>query len=131
MLHMEEDPTMMGFGSLGQDGVLRQWDADRNVVDAAALSPDLMKPFLERFPYDKENEESFRGVDGRNIPWDGWFHPSEDEIPVPQREERRERNEDALEKNRKIYRERRERITAGTFKTYPVRIMSNNSLDLV
>lgn len=129
LYNMEQDPSLMGISSLGRDGVLRSWTADRDVVDAVPLRPALIKAYLDLLPYDKESEAMFRGVDGRNVPREQWFDPPQDVRPLPLPEEHRERDEEVLERNRKLYREKREQLATGTLQSCPLRVLSSNNVD--
>lgn len=126
---MEQDPSLMGISGLGKDGVLRSWTADRDVVDAVPLRPVLIKAYLDLLPYDEESEAMFRGVDGRTVPREQWFDPPQDIRPLPLAEEHRERDEEVLERNRKLYREKREQLAAGTLRICPPQVLSNNKMD--
>ncbi|KAF4977318.1 hypothetical protein FZEAL_6141 [Fusarium zealandicum] len=128
MLHMKEDPTPMGIRMLGKGGIFRTLDADRNVVDAVAFTPQLIKASLDRLPYDEESSKHFRGVDGTKIPKEEWYNPRPGILPPPLEEEHRERSEEVLEGYRKKYYERRKKIEDGTFQTCSVCLMSDNDL---
>ncbi len=126
LVHMKEDA--MGISGLGEDGVLRSWDADRNVVDATPLRPDLIKAYLDRLPYDEVTEKAFRGVDGRNVPREDWFHPPKALIPEPLPEEHRERDEKVLEKYRKQTEEWQKKMISENYEGWPVVIRSDNKI---
>ncbi|RDA93580.1 hypothetical protein CP533_6167 [Ophiocordyceps camponoti-saundersi (nom. inval.)] len=107
---IKHDVTLLGVLSLGKDGILRSLTADRQVVDAVALSPPLIKAMLDRMPFDRQNEIDYRGVDGRNVPREQWFHPDKHLLPPPLvvSEERRREAEAKLKENRKWLEERAE-----------------------
>ncbi|KAJ4313405.1 hypothetical protein N0V84_009434 [Fusarium piperis] len=128
MLKMKDDPTLMGIRMLGKDGIFRSLDVDRNVVDAAALTPPLIKALLDRMPYDAESEKTFRGVDGTKTAKEKWYNPPSDILPPPLEEEHRERSEEVLEGYRKQYYERRQKIDNGTAMQCAVCLMSDNDL---
>ncbi|KAF5011927.1 hypothetical protein FDECE_1992 [Fusarium decemcellulare] len=128
MLKMRDDPTLMGIRDLGKDGIFRSLDADRNIVDAVAFTPALIKALLDRMPYDAESEKAFRGVDGTRVPKDQWYNPQPGILPPPLEEEHRERSEEVLEKYRKMYDARRKKIEEGTAAQCAVCLMSDNDL---
>lgn len=128
MLKMKDDPTLMGIHMLGKDGIYRSLDADRNVVDAVACTPPLIKALLDRMPYDAETEKSFRGVDGTKTPKEQWYNPLPGILPPPLEEKYRERSEEVLEGYRRLYYERRKKIEDGTFIRCAVCLMSDNDL---
>ncbi|RDA85802.1 hypothetical protein CP532_5766 [Ophiocordyceps camponoti-leonardi (nom. inval.)] len=105
---IKHDVTLLGVLSLGKDGILRSLTADRQVVDAVALSPPLIKAMLDRTPFNPQNEIDYRGVDGRDVPREQWFHPDNRLLPPPLvvSEERRREAEAKLEENRKWLQER-------------------------
>ncbi|RSM11809.1 hypothetical protein CDV31_006577 [Fusarium ambrosium] len=94
MLKRRDDPTLMGIRMLGKDGIFRSLDADRNVVDAVAFTPQLIKALMDRMPYDAEAERIFRGVNGTKTPKEQWYKPLPDILPPPLEEEHRERSEE-------------------------------------
>jgi hypothetical protein len=98
------DPTLNGILALGKDGILRSLTADREVVDAMALRPELMKALLDRMPYDPQAEIDYRRVDGTRVPKEQWFHPDKSLLPPPYTppEERRNLSPEKLEENRQI-----------------------------
>jgi hypothetical protein len=99
---LKHDLTLNGVFSLGKDGVLRSLTADREVVDAVALRPELIKALLDRMPYNPQAEIDYRGVDGTKVPQEKWFHPDRSLLPAPFNppEERRNLSPEELEKNR-------------------------------
>ena len=113
---LQHDPTLNGILHLGKDGVLRSLTAARDVVDAVALPPALIKALLDRMPYNAQNEIDYRGVDGTTVPQELWFHPKDKGLlppPYNPPEERRNLSEEQLERNRKWLEERRERKREG------------------
>ncbi|KAJ3526590.1 hypothetical protein NM208_g11115 [Fusarium decemcellulare] len=128
MLKMRDDPTLMGIRDLGKDGIFRSLDADRNIVDAIAFTPALIKALLDRMPYDAESEKNFRGVDGTKVPKDQWYDPPPGILPPPLEEEHWERSEEVLEKYKKMYHARRKKIEQGTATQCAVCLMSDNDL---
>ncbi|KAH7401451.1 hypothetical protein BKA66DRAFT_103847 [Pyrenochaeta sp. MPI-SDFR-AT-0127] len=78
------------FDNLGTDGVWRvlQWlptppdqPTGIEVYDAKPMSPELIKFYLDRRPWSQATEDQFRGVDGRAVPQEQWFHPPQGIIP--------------------------------------------------
>lgn len=73
---LTRDPE--GCYELGGDGVLRSFDGpyERNVIDAVGLSPYQIKQLLDTRPWSQEQEDKFRGVNGRKIgDYNALFHP--------------------------------------------------------
>jgi len=99
---LQHDPTLNGVWSCGKDGVLRSLTADREVVDAVALRPELIKALLDRMPHRAQNEIDYRGVDGTKVPREQWFHPDKSLLPPPYTPppERRNLSPEQLENNR-------------------------------
>ena len=122
----QHDPTLNGVWSLGKDGVLRSLTADREVIDAVVLRPELIKAFLDRMPYYAPNEIDYRGVDGTKVPREQWFHPDKSLLPSPftPPEERRNQSPEQLEKNRKMLEERASKPGCEP------QMLSNNDLGL-
>ncbi|PFH60159.1 hypothetical protein XA68_11373 [Ophiocordyceps unilateralis] len=106
--NIKHDVTLLGVLSLGKDGILRSLTADREVVDAVALSPPLIKAMLDRMPFNPQNEMDYRGVDGTKVPREQWFHPDKHLLPPPLvvSEQRRKEAEAKLEENQKWLEER-------------------------
>lgn len=74
---------------LGWDGVLRIYDEDRNVLDAAGLNPAQIAEYHKGLPM----HERFLAADGRNISREKWFNPDAENIPrKPTAEELAESN---------------------------------------
>lgn len=106
---LQHDPTLNGILHLGKDGVLRSLSADREVVDAVALRPELIKALLDRMPYNAQNEIEYRGADGTKVPHEQWFHPEDKSLlppPYTPPEERRNLSPEQLEKNRQMLEDR-------------------------
>ncbi len=57
--------------------------ANRAVIDAVPLRPNLIKAYLDRYPFDQEIEDMYRGVDGTTVPRDKWFYPDPSLLPPP------------------------------------------------
>jgi len=85
---LKQDSTGFGITHLGDDGVLRTLSADRD-VDAIPLPPRLIKAFVDRFPFDQQIEDKYRGVDGTKVPQQQWFYPNKSLLPKPLPEEER------------------------------------------
>ena len=90
------------FRSLCNDGVFRilTWlptppglPTGIAVYDGLPMSPDLIKAYLDRKPWNQETEDRFRGVDGRKIPQEQWLQPLPGVLPSlgskTEREEKR------------------------------------------
>jgi hypothetical protein len=61
------------------------------VVDAAQFSPAQIKAMLDIMPFDQKKEDIYRGFDGRNVPDQQLWDPSEDFRPKrPTEEEKQE-----------------------------------------
>lgn len=105
---IKHDLTLNGVFSLGKDGVLRSLTADRSVVDAVALRPELIKALLDRMPHNPQAEIDYRGVDGTSVPHEKWFHPDRSLLPEPYTPpgERRNFSAEELEKNRRMLEDR-------------------------
>lgn len=100
---MQRDPTGRGISSLGLDGVWRNWDAERNVVDARGLNPSQIKEWLDRQPFDQSVEDWFRGVDGRKADKEKMFNPDQSMVPVKlSPEDRAWRKAEIAESHRKL-----------------------------
>lgn len=109
---------------------MRSLTADREVVDAVALRPGLIKALLDRMPYRTQNEIDYHGVDGTNVPREQWFHPDRSLLPPPYTppEERRNPSAEQLEKNRQWLEERRkDKASDGACEP---RTVSNHDLGL-
>ncbi|RSL60493.1 hypothetical protein CEP54_006732 [Fusarium duplospermum] len=124
--NFKHDLTLHGVVSLGTDGIFRSLTADREVVDATPFSPRQIKALLDRMPFNPENETKFRGVDGRGVPQEQWFHPDKGLVPPPLSltEEQRRLGEANKEKNRKMLEERANRPRC------PLQIVSDHDLGL-
>lgn len=74
---------------MGYDGVLRSFDGsyDRNVHDAVGLSPSQIKQLLDRQPWSQEEEDRYRGVDGRKVVDHKALFEPPDEFRPPKRTE--------------------------------------------
>ncbi|KAG9185569.1 hypothetical protein G6011_06900 [Alternaria panax] len=75
---------ILGITFLGNDGVLRSLTADRKVLSAEGLRPELIEAFLSRLP------ENFRAqmmdsvfTDGTKTPKKQWYEPDLDSLPKP------------------------------------------------
>ncbi|PQE29747.1 hypothetical protein CJF32_00000400 [Rutstroemia sp. NJR-2017a WRK4] len=108
---IKHDPILNGILALGKDGILRSLTADREVVDAVALRPELLKAFLDRFPHNPQSEIDYRGVDGTKIPQEQWLYPDRSLLPPPYTppEERRNLSLEKLEENREWLEKRKEK----------------------
>jgi hypothetical protein len=104
MSSLKRDPQGTFF--LGSDGVLRSFDGpyEHHVVDAIGLSPTQIKELLDAQPWSQENEDKFRGVDGRKVTdTRALFDPPLDSRPQDHTEESLAKAmEEVAEKNRKL-----------------------------
>ncbi|KAB2573617.1 Lactobacillus up-regulated protein [Lasiodiplodia theobromae] len=71
-----------GFVHLGNDGVLRSFDASGNVIDYRQLSPDQIRDSINMYDAigtEERNhlENVYRGVDGRQVPREKVLNPDE------------------------------------------------------
>ncbi|KAF5621669.1 hypothetical protein F25303_12232 [Fusarium sp. NRRL 25303] len=82
---MKRDPDGHGISALGYDGVLRTFDAERNVLDAIGLNPAQVGEYYEGLPM----PERFLTADGRNVSVMDMFHPNPEDIPRKPTEEDR------------------------------------------
>ncbi|KAG7422201.1 hypothetical protein Forpe1208_v001854 [Fusarium oxysporum f. sp. rapae] len=82
---MKRDPDGHGISALGYDGVLRTFDAERNVLDAIGLNPAQVREYYEGLPM----PERFLTADGRNVSRRDMFHPDPEDIPRKPTEEDR------------------------------------------
>ncbi|KAF4446452.1 hypothetical protein F53441_9909 [Fusarium austroafricanum] len=126
--NIKHDPTLMGVVHLGQDGIFRSLTADRDVVDAVPFSPLLIKAMMDRLPYREQTDKDFRGINGTKTPKEQWYKPLPGILPPPLEEEHRERSEEKLEENRRLYHEREKRVQGGEKRA--VCLMSDNDLGL-
>ncbi|KAK3345120.1 hypothetical protein B0H65DRAFT_508888 [Neurospora tetraspora] len=84
---MKRDPDGQGISGLGYDGVLRTFDAERNVLDAVGLNPAQIREYYDGLPL----PERLRTADGRNVSrWD-MFHPDAENVPKKFTEEEKAR----------------------------------------
>jgi len=75
------------MSGLGYDGVLRTFDAERNVLDAVGLNPAQIREYYDGLPL----PERLRTADGRNAScWD-MFHPDAENVPKKFTEEEKAR----------------------------------------
>ncbi|KAF5649982.1 hypothetical protein F52700_421 [Fusarium sp. NRRL 52700] len=84
---MKRDPEGHGISALGFDGVLRTFDAERNVLDAVGLNPTQIREYYDGLPM----PERFLTADGRNISREDMFNPNVEDIPRKPTEEDRAR----------------------------------------
>ncbi|KAK6065432.1 hypothetical protein SCUP234_11247 [Seiridium cupressi] len=87
---LKQDLSMMGCVALGNDGVLRSLDADRNVVDAVGLSPKLVEAFQRRAKREDYTEGECEGLDGTKITEEVRYHPDKAILPPPLTEQTKE-----------------------------------------
>ncbi|KAF4429958.1 hypothetical protein FACUT_8998 [Fusarium acutatum] len=84
---MNRDPEGHGISALGFDGVLRTFDAERNVLDAIGLNPTQIKEYYDGLPI----PDRFLTADGRNVSRKDMFSPNLEDIPRKPTEEDRAR----------------------------------------
>ncbi|KAI4942654.1 hypothetical protein J4E91_009823 [Alternaria rosae] len=75
---------ILGITFLGNDGILRSLTADRKVLSAEGLRPDLIEAFLSRFTQDfKAQMTNPVFADGTKTPKEKWFEPDAGTLPEP------------------------------------------------
>ncbi|CZR35749.1 uncharacterized protein FPRO_00128 [Fusarium proliferatum ET1] len=84
---MKRDPDGHGITALGFDGVLRTFDAERNVLDAVGLNPSQIREYYDGLPM----PEKFLAADGRNVSRRNMLNPNVEDIPRKPTEEDRAR----------------------------------------
>jgi hypothetical protein len=96
---LKKPPDGKYFRSLCGDGVFRilTWlstppdlPTGIAVYDGLPMSPDLIKAYLDRKPWNQETEDRFRGVDGRRVPQEQWLKPLPGILPSLGSENERE-----------------------------------------
>jgi hypothetical protein len=76
--------------SLGKDGVLRTLSADRAVLDAVGLRPQLVKAFLDRVPPEyRALTPELEDADGSKASHEELWHPDPSLLPRPMGEEQK------------------------------------------
>lgn len=96
---------------MGEDGVLRSFGADREIVDAVPLRPELIRAHFEPTPpREFIKYEVPRGVDGEGVPKVQWFHPPKELIAAPLAEEHNEKDEELLKRYRQMCYEGRAKL---------------------
>jgi hypothetical protein len=72
-----------GCLKMGDDGVMRSFGGppERIVIDAVGLSPAQIKHMLDLFPWSQEQEDLFRGVDGRKVDYEALYNPPDSYRP--------------------------------------------------
>ncbi|KAJ4414786.1 hypothetical protein N0V85_003006 [Neurospora sp. IMI 360204] len=89
-----------GIWCLGHDGVLRHFDAVRNVVDACGLTQPQIREYYN-VP-DDQIPPALLTADGRNVSeWDKW-HPAQSDVPRIPTEEERAKKRAAREEFRRL-----------------------------
>ncbi|KAF5539396.1 hypothetical protein FMEXI_8885 [Fusarium mexicanum] len=84
---MKRDPEGHGISALGFDGVLRTFDAERNVLDAVGLNPTQIREYYDGLPM----PDRFLTADGRFVSRRDMFNPNVQDIPRKPTEEDRAR----------------------------------------
>lgn len=108
LAHLKDDLSLLGIYALGKDGVLRSLTADRDVIDAAGLTPKLIKALQDRVPPDARGD--LGDADGTKVPREEWFHPDKSLLPPPLSEEKREQARKRWEEDPEMYREKVEKL---------------------
>ncbi|MCJ1361053.1 hypothetical protein MMC16_000150 [Acarospora aff. strigata] len=94
------DPSLLGYISLGEDGVLRSLTADRDVLDAAGLNPRLTKALPNRI------SPGFRGgfgeADGAKTLREQWFNPDKSMLPPPLTDKQKKTTRKMLKDNKEM-----------------------------
>ena len=125
---MECDPYLMAYTHLGDDGVIRQIDANNDIIYAEPLRPALIKGFLDRLPFDEEAEKSLRGVDGTKVPKEQWYNPPKGVIPPPTPQEIRKESLEILEKNKEKVEKIRQNLKSGVYEERRVVLLSDHKI---
>jgi hypothetical protein len=125
---LKRDPTGKGFSALCRDGAWRNFDRNRQVVDARGLSPAQIKDWLDRGPFDKSTETTFRGVDGRIVSQHDLFQPDESVLPKEKSAEQISKTRELIEKQQKEFRETQKSGIIDD-KAFCVRKQSDYNLD--
>jgi hypothetical protein len=84
--NLPKDPTSIIH--FGKNGVLRNLNGDRDVLDAIGLDPNMIRKYLMRYP--EEWRQGYEGVDGTKIPVDLWYHPENELFPPPLSKEKQQ-----------------------------------------
>ncbi|KAL1792502.1 hypothetical protein ACET3X_009009 [Alternaria dauci] len=98
---------VLGITFLGNDGVLRSLTADRKVLSAQGLRPELIQAFLSRFPEEyraKMTNSVF--ADGTKTPKEKWYEPDPESLPAPLPQEKIEEVKNQSEERKNILRKR-------------------------
>ncbi|EEH11463.1 conserved hypothetical protein [Histoplasma capsulatum G186AR] len=88
--NLKLDSTLQGCVALGKDGVLRSLTADRDVVDAVGLTPNLIAACLRRMPSEMARKAEYDGIDGSKVSRELWFNPDKAILPPPLSQEKRD-----------------------------------------
>lgn len=126
---MDRDPDLMGIAHLGDDGVFRFLDADRNIHHATPLRPALIKALLDRLPYDEKAEKRYRGVDGTRVPKAHWYNPPTGILPPALSEEERREEREILAKHKEKFDKKRQDLKGGIYEDRLVFIESDHKLE--
>ncbi|KAK3392111.1 hypothetical protein B0T20DRAFT_423160 [Sordaria brevicollis] len=98
---MKQEPNRKGIWCLGHDGVLRHFDAVRNVVDARGLTQPQIREYYNHVP-DNQMPPELLTADGRTVSeWDKW-HPAQRDIPRILTEEEKAKRREAREEARRL-----------------------------
>jgi len=121
---------------LCDDGVMRFFTgpSTRDVLDAVPLSPTQIKQYLDLGPWTQEQEDRFRGVDGRKVvDHQALFHPPDALRPEKMTEDEvRIQSEKVKENNRKVVERWEREKSEGVDINYGgscARVISDHNLD--
>jgi hypothetical protein len=95
---------------MGTDGVLRSMETNRDIVDAIGLPTRLIKAYLDRFAFDQETEDMFRGADGTKVPQEQWRSPDPSLLPPPLTAEEKAWVQKSNEENKEIIQENKKKM---------------------
>jgi hypothetical protein len=115
----------LSYMAIGSDGVLRSLNMDNEVIDAVGLPPQLIKAFIDRFPYNEELEARFQNSDGTLIPQEQWWAPDPSILPQVYTAERKEEARREYEEKKDIIEEMKQKRKNGEIQGCGVVIRSN------
>jgi hypothetical protein len=96
----------LGGMQLGIDGVMRSFDAERNIVDAVGLSPRQIELWFEGMPAAARlrfKQEEYKGVDGSNVLREKMFQCND--LPAPMSKALQEKMKEIAERNKAVEQE--------------------------
>ena len=89
---MKED--QLGAFQLGEDGVMRSFNADRDILDAVGLKPNQIRIWFQRMPPSLREllgQDQYEGIDGTTVPREKMFQRDRNLLPPPMSKEEQER----------------------------------------